>query len=76
MELKEIVIKELENMEFDIHQAANQGEIEQLEKQAIAHIYAAEKSELFPQDETEYWRKRINQVIRFRTAELEWSEGK
>lgn len=72
-ELKEVIIKELEQWEVDIHEAESVQRVEELRKRAEAHIHGGHEAQYLNDNEAEAWRGKIRQAVTFRLASLGWT---
>jgi len=73
--LKNIIIAELENFEFDLHEAPTEDSIYALKNEALSHINGAKKSNLFSEDEAAEWQNRIEITVQFSIGKLEYKKG-
>lgn len=74
MDVYELLIKSLEDAEFDIYHAADTATVEDARRKALADIHGGEVSRILSQTEVESWKKCIENVATFRRASLEWRE--
>lgn len=74
MDVYKLLIKSLEDAEFDIYNAADTFDVRTTRQKALADIHGAKVSGMFSETEAESWKKRIENVSAFRQASLEWRE--
>lgn len=72
MNVQELLVKSLEDAEFDIYQATDVETVDAACQKALSDIHGAEVAQLFSDGQVEAWKSRIQQVVDFRRASLEW----
>lgn len=73
--LENLLISELEEIEFDIHKAEEVAEVENLREKADHILRGAKASTVFDNAKQSEWEGRIQQVVAYRFAALGEVDG-
>lgn len=74
MDVYELLVKSLEDAEFDIYHGTDVENVDATRRKALADIHGAKEAEMFSETEAESWKQRIERVATFRRASLKWHE--
>lgn len=74
--LEDLLVSELEEIEFDIHSAEDMEKIGQFREQAESILRGAKASTVFDGAKLAEWEGRVRQVVEYRTAALGEVDGR
>ncbi len=74
--LEDLLVSELEEIEYDIHKAEDVEEVENLRSKAEHILRGAKASSVFDGAKLAEWEGRVRQVVEYRTAALGEVDGR